>query len=125
MINTMILIIWKYYNNELELLCQKGYYPYEWVNDVQKLNHIGLPPSNDFYSSLTQETISEKNYQHARNVYNKLNSNSFKDYHMTYLKTDVLLLADVFETLEILVIVTMGWILLITFLLHLLLGILC
>ena len=30
-------------------------------------------------------------------MYNKLNCKTFKDYHMTYLKTDVLLLADVFE----------------------------
>ena len=89
----------KYYNsgNELELLCQKGFYPYEWVDNVEKLNHVGLPPASDFYSTLTQETISDKNYQHAQNVYAKLNCQSFKDYHFTYLKTDVLLLADVFE----------------------------
>ena len=30
-------------------------------------------------------------------VYNKLNCKSFKDYHITYLQCDVLLLADVFE----------------------------
>ena len=42
----------KYYSgNELELLCQKGFYPYEWVDNVEKLNHQGLPPANDFYST--------------------------------------------------------------------------
>ena len=25
----------------IELLCQKGYYPYKWVNDIEKLNHKG------------------------------------------------------------------------------------
>ena len=87
----------KYYENELELLCQKGFYPYQWVDNVEKLNHHGLPPADDFYSTLSQETISEKNYKHAQNVYAKLNCKSFKDYHFTYLKTDVLLLADAFE----------------------------
>jgi hypothetical protein len=74
----------KYYNNELDLLCQKGFYPYEWVDSVEKLNHDGLPPINEFYSTLSQETLSDTNYEHAQNVYNKLNCKSFKDYHMTY-----------------------------------------
>jgi hypothetical protein len=87
----------KYYENELDLLCQKGFYPYEWVDSVDKLNHVGLPPANEFYSILSQEIISEKNYTHAQTVYEKLNCKTFRDYHMTYLKCDVLLLADVFE----------------------------
>ena len=74
----------KYYEPELELLCQKGFYPYEWVDNVEILNHIGLPPSSEFYSRLSQETITETNYKHALNVYDKLNCKSFKDYHMTY-----------------------------------------
>ena len=51
----------------------------------------------NFTQPFSQETLSDANYKHAQNVYNKLNCKSFKDYHMTYLKTDVLLLADVFE----------------------------
>ena len=80
-----------------EILCQKGYYPYEWVNDIKKLNHKGLPPQSAFYSSLKQETLSDKEYKHAQNVYTTLKCKTFKDYHMAYLKCDVLLLADVFE----------------------------
>ena len=87
----------QYYENELGMLCQKGFYPYEWMDNVEKLNHQGLPPKNDFYSMLSKETITETNYNHAKNVYEKLNCKSFRDYHMTYLKCDVLLLADVFE----------------------------
>jgi hypothetical protein len=52
---------------------------------------------NDFYSKLSQKGLSECDYNHAQNVYNTLNCKSFLDYHLTYLKTDVLLLADVFE----------------------------
>ncbi|MFM7987218.1 MAG: DNA polymerase, partial [Candidatus Fonsibacter sp.] len=81
----------------MELLCQKGYYPYEWVNGVDKLDHKGLPPKDFFYLSLKQETISVDECKHAQNVYKQLNCKTFKDYHMTYLKCDVLLLADVFE----------------------------
>ena len=87
----------KYYNDNIDLLCQKGFYPYEWFDDASKFNYDGLPSKEEFYSTLSQETLSESNYKHAQNVYTTLNCKSFKDYHMTYLKTDVLLLADVFE----------------------------
>jgi hypothetical protein len=51
---------------------------------------------NHFYSKLSQSHISETDYEHAQNVYNKLKCKSFKDYHLTYLQCDVLLLSDVF-----------------------------
>ena len=87
----------KYFPDHLDLLCQKGYYPYEWVDNIEKLDSIGLPPRESSYSKLNQRSISEKEYEHANKVYHTLNRSSFKDYHLTYLKTDVLLLADVFE----------------------------
>ena len=79
------------------MLCQKGFYPYEWVDSDENVNHVGLPNRPDFYSTLTRETISENNYEHAKKVYQHIDCKTFKDYHMTYLKCDVLLFADVFE----------------------------
>ena len=39
----------RYYSGEnLDLLCRKGYYPYEWVDSDDKLNYIGLPEKNKF-----------------------------------------------------------------------------
>ena len=46
----------KYYSDDINLLCQKGFYPYEWVDSDDKLNYIGLPPAESFYSTLSQET---------------------------------------------------------------------
>ena len=57
-----------------------------------------LPKKEDFYSIINDEHISDENYKHAKNV-----SNTFKletimgDYHDLYLKSDILLLAGVFE----------------------------
>ena len=53
---------------------------------------------NSFFCKLTEEHISEEDYVHAQNVWEKFNCQTLGDYHDLYLKTDVLLLSDVFET---------------------------
>ena len=54
-----------------------------------------------FFSYLKDECISEKDYSHAINVWNTFKMNTMGDYHDLYLRTDVLVLADVFESLLI------------------------
>ena len=76
---------------------QTGFHPYEWVDGVDKLNYKGLPPREAFYSRLKRETTTQEEYKYALYVHEKLRCQSFLDYHFIYLKTDVLLLADIFE----------------------------
>ena len=86
------------FKENAELLCKKGIYPYEWVDSDSKLNYFkGLPPKEDFYSSLRQSGITDEEYDHALNVYKTMRCYKFKDYHDIYIQTDVVLLADVFE----------------------------
>ena len=88
----------KYYTpEEVELIKQKGFYPYEYMNTEEKFNDTKLPPREVFYSKLSGKGISEKDYKHACNVWNTFKMKTFKDYHKLYNETDVLLLADVFE----------------------------
>ena len=88
----------KYYTPEqVELIKQKGFYPYEFMNTEEKFNDTKLPPREAFYSKLSGKGITEKNYKHACNVWNTFKMKTFKDYHKLYNETDVLLLADVFE----------------------------
>ena len=87
----------QYYKDHIDLLCKKGVYPYEFIDNDEKLNYPGLPDKSEFYSKLSKSGITDEEYIHAQDVYDKLNCKSFLDYHLTYLKTDVLLLADVFE----------------------------
>ena len=56
-----------------------------------------MPDRCKFFSSLKDKCISEKDYLHAIDVWIMFKMNTMGDYHDLYLKTDVLLLADVFE----------------------------
>jgi len=80
-----------------ESLFQKGVFPYEWFDDINKLNEKCLPPIEKFYSKLNDENISNDDYLRAQKVFSSLKDCSFKGYHDHYMTTDVLLLADIFE----------------------------
>ena len=88
----------KYFSGEkLRLLKRKGVYPYEWLDSVERLNESQLPSKDAFYSKMNGEGISDKDYEHAQNVWKTFNMKTMRDYHNLYNKSDVLLLADVFE----------------------------
>ena len=56
-----------------------------------------LPSKEAFYSTLKGEGISDEDYSHAKHVFKRFHCQHLGDYHDLYLKSDVLLLADVFE----------------------------
>ena len=67
----------KFYSKHMDLLCRKGYYPYEWMDDIEKMKYEGLPPIDAFDSKLSQKKLKPEEYSHAINVYNKLNCKTF------------------------------------------------
>ena len=85
------------FKKNVDLLTRKGVYPYDYVSSLEKLSETQLPSKEEFYSNLNDEHISDDDYQHAINVWNTFNCKTIRDYHDLYLKSDVLLLADVFE----------------------------
>ena len=84
-------------DKDLNLLKEKGVYPYEYMNSFKKFNETELPSKNKFFSSLKNEDISEKDYEKAKDIWDTFNIKNLREYHDLYLKTDVLLLCDVFE----------------------------
>lgn len=79
------------------LLERKGVFPYDYVDSWGKLEETALPPREAFYSKLMDEQISDDEYEFAHKIWDEFNINSLGEYSDLYLKTDILLLADVFE----------------------------
>ena len=82
-------------NNVLDLVKKKGFYPFEYMNDFEKIKEK-LPNKEKFYSSLTGKKVNNKEYDHVLKVWKKFEMKTMKYYHDLYLKCVVLLLADVF-----------------------------
>ena len=82
---------------KLALMKAKGVYPYDYMDSEEKFSQTQLPKRDDFYSLLTNEEISESEYAHAQKVWETFGIENMGQYHDLYLKSDVLLLADIFQ----------------------------
>ena len=87
----------RFKKEKLSLMTRKGVYPYDYMDSFDKFNKTELPTKEEFYSILIDEHISNEDYTHAQNVWNTFKLQTMGEYHDLYLKSDILLLADVFE----------------------------
>ena len=85
-------------DEQFRLLLRKGVYPYEYISSWDRFKETRLPSKEAFYSSLNMRGISKYDYKHAQIVWKQFNVKNLGEYHDLYLKTDVLLLSNVFET---------------------------
>ena len=92
-----MILLKSVYPNDYKLLKRKGVFPYDWFNSQDKMQYSRLPDKSEFKSKLSDEELSDDDYNYAKYIWNHFKMNTFKDYHNLYLQTDVLLLADVFE----------------------------
>ena len=67
------------------------------MNNFKNFSGDKLPDKCEIFSSLKDKCISKKDYLTAIDVWNVFKMNAIGHYHDLYLKTDILLLADVFE----------------------------
>ena len=78
--------------NKFILLLRKGVYPYEYMDNWERLDETSLPSKESFYSNLNMEKIEDIAYRHGNNMLKNLG-----EYHGLYVQSDTLLLADAFE----------------------------
>ena len=95
-------------SKNLELLKQKGAYPYEYVDSFKRFSEEELRDKKCSYSSVKDGIagdngekldghISDEDYLMCNQIWNEFNMKNMGDYRDHYLKKDVLLLVDVFE----------------------------
>ena len=84
-------------DEKFRLMIRKGVYPYEYIDSWKRFEEISLPQKDAFCSRLNIKGISDQDYEHAQQVWNTMEKKALGCFHDTYLKTDVLLLVDVFE----------------------------
>ena len=67
------------------------------MSSIEKFNEISLPLKEKFLSQLNDCGILDEDYEHEHKVWKEFDITTKSDYNDLYLKTDVLLLADVFQ----------------------------
>ena len=60
------------------------------MDSFERFHEPQLPPKEVFYSSLAEEDISEKDYNHSQRVFNHFDMTGLRDYHNFHLLTDLL-----------------------------------
>jgi len=93
-------------HDDIPLVTRKGVFPYEYTDSWAKLDEERLPKKDDFYSTLIETDIKDSEYEHAEWVWNHFGCKSLGEYSDLYLKIDVLLLTDVFESFRDICMVT-------------------
>ena len=68
------------------------------MNSWDRFNEGRLPSKEQFYSSLNMSGVSDKEYEHTCKVWKEFNIKNMGEYHDLYLRTDAILLANVFES---------------------------
>ena len=58
----------EYRDELLELVKEKGVYPYEYMDSFKRFNEVKLPDKCDFFSSLKDKCISKEKYDRAINI---------------------------------------------------------
>ena len=84
-------------DDDFDLLTRKNVYPYEYMTDLSKCNDQSLPPIEEFYSHLTNTSISIDDYNHGLKVFETFKCKDLGEYTDLYVLTDTLLLSDVLE----------------------------
>ena len=69
---------------------QKGHFPYEYLDGIEKLEDRALPPQAAFYSQLKSEEISDADYARCQAVWHDNGMKTMREYLIWYNNRDVI-----------------------------------
>ena len=85
-------------DNKFILLLRKIVYLQKYMDEWEKFNETSLPEKEEFYSNLIWRILQIQITCMQKEFVKDLEINTLGEYHDLYLKSDTLLLADVFES---------------------------
>ena len=85
------------FGENYKLLTKKGIYPYDYFDNIIKYDEQKLPDKKEFFNKIINKNISDDDYNHAKNVFEKFKCENLLDYSILYLKTDICHLSDIFQ----------------------------
>ena len=83
--------------NKFIFLLRKVVYSYEYMDNWERFDQTSLLNKESFYSNLNMENIEDIDYRHGNNIFKRFKLKNLGEYHDLYVKSNTLLLADVFE----------------------------
>ena len=97
-IKTKLSSLFQHFNDKAVKLLRKSVFPYDYMDEdwENELKQKELPDIKYFHSSLNNTKCLPDSYNHEREIFNYFGCKEITDYNDLYVKTDVLLLADVF-----------------------------
>ena len=91
--------MFKEFGSDAEIMTRKGLYPYSFIDGYDKFDVDPLILTRyDFRNDLTGEDISDYDYEFYLEICKKFDIKTLGEYHDLYLKSDVCLLSDCFES---------------------------
>ncbi|XP_067673083.1 uncharacterized protein [Haliotis asinina] len=88
----------EHFGGKAHHLTRKLNFPYEYMQSWNTLEETSLPPKESFYSSLSEQSISDADYAYTQQLWETFQCQTISDFTRLYVKTDVLLLTDIIET---------------------------
>ena len=91
------IITKNHFQDKFEMVNKKlDNFPYNYVNS-ETLQNENLPDKNHFYNMLKLSDITDKEYRIVKEFYENMEFKNIREYLECYLKSDITLLADVFN----------------------------
>ena len=79
---------------------EKGFSPYDWFNDYDKVNNTELPAHKLFFNKMKNKNITDEEYKICVNAWNNNNMKTFKDFLEWYNNLDVLPFIEAVEKMK-------------------------
>ena len=77
------------YLKAFDCTLEKGFFPYEYVDSLAKLNETCLPSHDSFYSTLKQSNITDSEYELCQRVWTEKGMSTMREFLIWYNNLDV------------------------------------